>query len=98
MSGDGRCERVFTVHAELGEICAGGKPGRVSPDEVTVFDSTGCSFQDIVVAGYVLGENRQVIEDYAGTYQNAVLAAGFLTVAAFVVVRVLAARRNRQRV
>jgi membrane protein DedA with SNARE-associated domain len=51
-----------------------------------------------VVAGYVLGENRQVIEDYAGTYQNAVLAAGFLAVAAFVVVRVLAARRNRQRV
>ena len=28
-----------------------------------------------VVAGYVLGENRQVIEDYAGTYQNLVLAA-----------------------
>jgi membrane protein DedA with SNARE-associated domain len=51
-----------------------------------------------VVAGYVLGENRQVIEDYAGTYQNAVLAAGFLAVAAFVVIRVLAARRSRQRV
>src|ERR671911_651971 len=50
-----------------------------------------------VVAGYVLGENRQVIEDYAGTYKNAVLAAGFLGVAAFVVVRVLAARRSRQR-
>jgi membrane protein DedA with SNARE-associated domain len=51
-----------------------------------------------VVAGYILGENRQVIEDYAGTYQNVVLAAGFLAVAAFVVVRLLAARRNRQRV
>src|SRR5918999_1788934 len=41
-----------------------------------------------VVAGYVLGENRQVIEDYAGTYQNAVLAIGFLAVLAFVAVRV----------
>src|SRR5918998_643161 len=51
-----------------------------------------------VVAGYVLGENRQVIEDYAGTYQNAVLAAGFLGVAAFVVVRARVARRNRERV
>jgi membrane protein DedA with SNARE-associated domain len=51
-----------------------------------------------VIAGYVLGENRRVIEDYAGTYQNAVLAAGFLAVVAFVVVRLLAARRNRQRV
>ena len=29
-----------------------------------------------VVAGYLLGENWQVIQDYAGTYQNAVLAAG----------------------
>jgi membrane protein DedA with SNARE-associated domain len=51
-----------------------------------------------VVAGYVLGENRQVIEDYAGTYQNAVLAIGFLAVLAFVVVRMRAARRNRERV
>jgi membrane protein DedA with SNARE-associated domain len=51
-----------------------------------------------VIAGYVLGENWQVIQDYAGTYQNAVLAAGFLAVVAFVVVRLIAARRNRQRV
>jgi membrane protein DedA with SNARE-associated domain len=51
-----------------------------------------------VMAGYVLGEQRQVIEDYAGTYQNLVLAVGTLAVVAFVVVRLLAARRNRQRV
>jgi membrane protein DedA with SNARE-associated domain len=51
-----------------------------------------------VMAGYLLGENRRIIEDYAGTYQNAVLAVGALVVAAFVVVRLIAARRNRQRV
>ena len=51
-----------------------------------------------VMAGYVLGENRRIIEDYAGTYQNLVLAVGFLAVAGFVVVRLIAARRNRQRV
>jgi membrane protein DedA with SNARE-associated domain len=51
-----------------------------------------------VMAGYVLGEQRQVIEDYAGTYQNLVLAVGTLAVVAFVVVRLLVARRNRQRV
>jgi membrane protein DedA with SNARE-associated domain len=51
-----------------------------------------------VLAGYLLGENRQVIEDYAGAYQNAVLAVGTLAVAAFVVVRLLARRRGRQRV
>jgi membrane protein DedA with SNARE-associated domain len=51
-----------------------------------------------VMAGYVLGENRRIIEDYAGTYQNLVLAVGFLAVAGFVVVRLVGARRNRQRV
>src|SRR5262249_28188669 len=29
------------VHAELGEVVAGRKPGRASDDEVIVFDSTG---------------------------------------------------------
>ena len=42
------------VYAELGQICAGQKPGRTSEREVTLFDSTGCSFQDLVVAGYVM--------------------------------------------
>jgi membrane protein DedA with SNARE-associated domain len=51
-----------------------------------------------VLAGFALGENRQIIEDYAGTYQNLVIAVGVVAVAAFVVVRLLAARRNRQRV
>jgi ornithine cyclodeaminase/alanine dehydrogenase len=41
------------VHAELGEICAGMRPGRTSRGEITVFDSTGVTFQDLVVAGYV---------------------------------------------
>jgi membrane protein DedA with SNARE-associated domain len=51
-----------------------------------------------VLAGYLLGENRQVVEDYAGAYQMVVVAVGVLAVAAFVAMRVLAARRNRQQV
>jgi membrane protein DedA with SNARE-associated domain len=51
-----------------------------------------------VMAGYLLGENRQIIEDYAGTYQKAVLAVGVMAVAAFVVVRLNSARRRRQRI
>ena len=51
-----------------------------------------------VLAGYFLGEQRQVIEEYAGTYQNLVLAVGTLAVLAFVVIRLRAARRNRQRI
>jgi membrane protein DedA with SNARE-associated domain len=50
-----------------------------------------------VLAGYALGENRRVIEEYAGTYQTLVLAVGSLAVAGFVAVRLLAMRRNRQR-
>jgi ornithine cyclodeaminase/alanine dehydrogenase-like protein (mu-crystallin family) len=41
------------VRAELGEICAGMKPGRTSEDEITIFDSTGVAFQDLVVAGHL---------------------------------------------
>jgi membrane protein DedA with SNARE-associated domain len=51
-----------------------------------------------VIAGYVLGENRRVIEDYAGAYQTVVLAVGVLAVAAFVVARLISKRRNRQQV
>lgn len=35
------------IYAELGEIISGEKPGRTSPDEITVFDSTGLAVQDI---------------------------------------------------
>jgi alanine dehydrogenase len=41
------------VHAELGEIAAGRKPGRVSSDEIIIFDSTGMALQDVVVAAAV---------------------------------------------
>lgn len=46
--------RPEDVHAELGELCAGLRPGRTSREEVTVFDSTGVSFQDTALAGRVL--------------------------------------------
>lgn len=41
------------VHAELGEVVAGAKPGRTSPDEITIFDSTGMALQDVVTAAAV---------------------------------------------
>jgi len=39
-----------SVHAELGEILAGMKPGRRSPDEIVVFDATGTAIQDVASA------------------------------------------------
>lgn len=41
------------VHAELGEVVAGVKPGRASAEEVIVFDSTGMALQDVVAAAAV---------------------------------------------
>ena len=41
------------IWAELGEIIAGRKPGRSSPGEITVFDSTGLAIQDAVTAELV---------------------------------------------
>jgi ornithine cyclodeaminase/alanine dehydrogenase-like protein (mu-crystallin family) len=38
------------VHAELGAIVAGRKPGRTRDDEVFIFDSTGIGFQDTAAA------------------------------------------------
>jgi len=41
------------VYAELGELVAGHKAGRSSPEEITIFDSTGMALQDVIVAAAV---------------------------------------------
>ena len=38
------------VHAELGDVVAGRKPGRANDEEITVFDSTGTGLQDVAAA------------------------------------------------
>ena len=38
------------VHAQLGEVVAGRKPGRARDDEITIFDSTGTGLQDAAAA------------------------------------------------
>ena len=38
------------VHAELGDLVIGRKPGRTSPEEITVFDSTGTAILDAASA------------------------------------------------
>ena len=44
---------------ELGEICAGRKPGRRSPDEITVCDLTGTGVQDTAIASHALNVARE---------------------------------------
>lgn len=52
------------IHAEIGEILLGNKPGRENEAEITFFDSTGLSIQDNTTAGKIY---RKAIEKGVGT-------------------------------
>lgn len=41
------------VHAELADVIRGRKPGRVSDDQIIVFDSTGTALEDVAAASIV---------------------------------------------
>jgi ornithine cyclodeaminase/alanine dehydrogenase-like protein (mu-crystallin family) len=47
------------VHAELGELVAGSRPGRSSRDELTLYKSVGVAVQDAAAAALVLSAARQ---------------------------------------
>ncbi len=47
------------VHAELGDILAGTRPGRTSDTETFVFDGTGTALQDIAAATLLVDEARR---------------------------------------
>jgi ornithine cyclodeaminase/alanine dehydrogenase-like protein (mu-crystallin family) len=57
------------VHAELGDIVAGRRPGRTRTDEITIFDSSGTALQDVAAAAAVyekarlIGRGREVTLD-----------------------------------
>ena len=44
---------IAAIHAELGMIIAGKKPGRESEKEIIIFDSTGMALQDVAAASIV---------------------------------------------
>lgn len=46
------------VHAELGSVVAGIRPGRESDDDIIVFDSTGMALQDAAAAAVVFERAR----------------------------------------
>jgi len=47
------------VHATLGEVIAGRRPGRTDPDAITLFDSTGMGLQDVAAAAEIYRRARQ---------------------------------------
>ena len=38
------------VHAELGDVVSGRRPGRIRDDEITIFDSSGTALEDVAAA------------------------------------------------
>jgi len=48
------------VHAEIGEILAGSKPGRQSDEEITLFKSVGVANQDLSAAHVVLARGTRL--------------------------------------
>lgn len=60
------------VHAELGEIVAGRKPGRERPDEVIIFDSTGTGLQDVAAA---IAVYQRAIEEQSATLSTFAFSA-----------------------
>ena len=47
------------IHAEIGEVVAGQKPGRISHEEITLYKSVGVAVQDAAAAQLVLDEARR---------------------------------------
>ncbi len=48
------------IHATLGEVVAGLKPGRKNDQELTIFDSTGLAIQDIAVAKVIYEKAKKL--------------------------------------
>lgn len=46
------------VAVELGDVVTGAAPGRVSPEQVTLFDSVGIGLQDLVTARTLIARAR----------------------------------------
>ena len=53
------------IHAEIGEILLGKKPGRENDQEITIFDSTGMAIQDNTTASKIY---RNAVEQGIGAF------------------------------
>ncbi|MDN3295652.1 ornithine cyclodeaminase family protein [Streptomyces ficellus] len=47
------------IHAELGELVTGKKPGRSSPEQITLYKSVGVAVQDAAAAALVVNAARE---------------------------------------
>jgi ornithine cyclodeaminase/alanine dehydrogenase-like protein (mu-crystallin family) len=67
------------VHAELADVVSGRRSGRSSPNEITVFDSTGTALEDVAAAATVYARasaaGRGTMIQLAGNGANQRVAA-----------------------
>jgi ornithine cyclodeaminase/alanine dehydrogenase-like protein (mu-crystallin family) len=52
------------IHAEIGEVLAGTKPGRTTDSEITLYKSVGIAIQDVATAHLVY---HKALEQHVGT-------------------------------
>jgi alanine dehydrogenase len=64
---DAGCITLAEVHAELGDLVVRRKVGRTTPDEITVFDSTGAALQDVASAARIY---ERAIASGTGSFIN----------------------------
>lgn len=57
---DGAISGPDHIRAELGELLTGTAPGRISPDELTLFKSLGLAIEDLASATYLYEKARRV--------------------------------------
>jgi ornithine cyclodeaminase/alanine dehydrogenase len=43
-----------SIIGEIGEVILDKMPGRISKDDITIFDSTGIAHQDLLTANYLI--------------------------------------------
>jgi ornithine cyclodeaminase/alanine dehydrogenase-like protein (mu-crystallin family) len=48
------------IHADLGEILTGQRPGRTDPQEITIFKSVGVALQDVGAAAWAYRRAREL--------------------------------------
>ena len=47
------------IHADLGQVVCGTRPGRTSGEQITLFDSVGLALQDMATAHLVIARARR---------------------------------------
>ncbi|TDC62303.1 DedA family protein [Actinomadura sp. GC306] len=88
--------RMVPVFRSLISVPAGVEHMRLT--QFLLYTTLGSALWNtvFVLAGYLLGDNWQTVEQYMGMYSKGVVAALVLAVAVFVAVRVRRARRRRR--